>query len=86
MAGPLDSPRVGPVPALRVEVLLPGDVGLDRGAEVFCLLRGKGRRADGPADDADGAGEADPVRVDVGFGGGLADQRADRMVSQQVAG
>jgi hypothetical protein len=39
MAGPLDSPKVGPVPALRVEVLLPGDVGLDRGAEVFCLLR-----------------------------------------------
>jgi hypothetical protein len=50
----------------------------------FCS-GGKGR-ADGPADDADGAGEADPVGVDVGFGGGLADQRADRMVSQQVAG
>jgi hypothetical protein len=39
--GSLDGPGVGPVPALRVEVLLPGDVGLDRGAEVFLVLRGE---------------------------------------------
>ena len=41
VAGPLDGPGVGPVPALRVEVLLAGDVGLDRGAEVFFLFRGE---------------------------------------------
>src|SRR5215831_14032585 len=49
-----------------------------------CWSGGKGR-ADGPADDADGAGELDPVGIDVGFGGGLADQRADRVVGEQVA-
>ncbi len=45
---------------------------------------GKGR-AGGPADDADGAGELDPIRIDVGFSGGLADQRANRVMSEQVA-
>src|SRR6266849_2948866 len=46
---------------------------------------GKGRRGDGPADDTDGPGELDPVRVDVGLGGGLADQGADRVMGEQVA-
>src|SRR5258705_10393272 len=46
---------------------------------------GKGRRGDGPADDADGPGELDPVRVEVGLGGGLADQGADRVMGEQVA-
>src|SRR6266498_786469 len=46
---------------------------------------GKGRRAGGAADDADGAGELVPVRIDVRFGGGLADQRADRVMGEQVA-
>ena len=41
VARSLDGPGVGPVPPLRVEVVLPGDLGLDRGAEVSCLLRGK---------------------------------------------
>ena len=41
MAGSFDGPRVSPVPALRVEVLPAGDVGHDRGTEVFWLLRGK---------------------------------------------
>jgi hypothetical protein len=41
VARSLDGPGVGPVPALRVEVLLPGDVGLDRGAYVVLLLRGE---------------------------------------------
>lgn len=48
------------------------------------LVRGEGR-ACGPADDADGTGELDPVGVDVGFGGCLADQGADRVVGEQVA-
>ena len=42
-------------------------------------------RADGPADDAQGALELDPVRVDPGAGGGGADQGAERVVGQQVA-
>ena len=54
---PFDDPRVSPVPALRVEVLLAADVSPNRCEDVLALLRGKGRRADGPADDADGAGE-----------------------------
>ena len=41
VARSLDGPGVGPVPALRVEVLLPGDVGLDRGVQMFFLLRGE---------------------------------------------
>ena len=36
------------------------------------------------ADNPHGAGEFDPVRVDVRFGGGPADQRADRVMGQQV--
>jgi hypothetical protein len=47
---------------------------------------GKGRRVSGPAaDDPDGALEFDPVGVDGGFGGGPADQGADRAVGEQVA-
>jgi hypothetical protein len=47
---------------------------------------GKGRWVgDLAADDAYGAQELDPVGVDVGFGGGPADQGADRVVGQQVA-
>ena len=40
VAGPLDNTGVGPVPALRVEVLFPGDAGHDRGEDAFLLLRG----------------------------------------------
>ena len=53
-------------------------------------------RADGPADDAQGALEPDPARVDPGAGGGGADQGAERapllprfqpqLVSQHVPG
>src|SRR6516165_1372947 len=42
-------------------------------------------RADGPADDPEGPGELDPVRVDPGCGGRGAGQGADRVVGQQVA-
>src|SRR5579864_2573674 len=42
-------------------------------------------RADGPADDAQGPLELDPVRVDAGRGGRGAGQGADRVVGQQVA-
>jgi hypothetical protein len=56
-----------------VEVSLGGDAGGDYSAEVFVLVRGKGRRVDGPADDADGAGELDSVGVDIRLGGGPAD-------------
>jgi len=46
---------------------------------------GKGRVGDPAADDAHGALELDPVGVDVGLGGGPADQRADRVMGEQVA-
>src|SRR5450631_1825272 len=47
---------------------------------------GKGRRVGGPAaDDADGALEFDPVRVDAGFGGGPADQGRQGVMGEQVA-
>src|SRR5215468_4823180 len=46
---------------------------------------GKGRVSGPAADDPDGAQEFDPVGVDVGFGGGLADQRRDGVVGEQVA-
>src|SRR3984957_19216557 len=42
-------------------------------------------RADGPADDPEGPGELDPVRVDAGCRGGGAGQGADRVVGKQVA-
>src|ERR1700753_952866 len=42
-------------------------------------------RADGPADDAYGPLELDPVRVDARVRGGGAGQGADRVVGQQVA-
>src|SRR5580658_5024911 len=62
VAGSFDDPRVGPVPALEVEVLLAGDAGHDRGEDAFLVLRGKGRRVGGPAaDDADGPLEFDPI-------------------------
>jgi hypothetical protein len=74
------------VPALRVEVLFPGDVGYDAGEHAFPVVRGEGRRVSGPAaDDPDGALEFDPVGVDACFGGGLADQGTDRVVGEQVA-
>lgn len=41
VAGALDDPGVGPVPALRVEVLFAGDVGHDRGEDAFAVLRGE---------------------------------------------
>jgi hypothetical protein len=40
VAGSLDHPGVGPVTALRVEVLLAGDTGHDGGEDVFPVLRG----------------------------------------------
>jgi hypothetical protein len=46
---------------------------------------GKGRVGGPAADDADGAQEFDAVGVDVGFGGGPADQRRDGVVGEQVA-
>src|SRR5215475_3280953 len=42
-------------------------------------------RADGPADDAHGALELDPVRVDPGRGSRSTRQGADGVVGQQVA-
>jgi hypothetical protein len=41
VAGSFDDPRVGPVPALGVEVLRAGDAGHDRGEDAFLVLRGK---------------------------------------------
>ena len=41
VAGSFDDPRVGPVAALRVEVLLAGDVGFDCREDVFALVRGE---------------------------------------------
>jgi hypothetical protein len=56
------------VPAPGVEVLRAGDAGHDRGEDAFLVLRGEGRRVNGPAaDDADGPLESDPVRVDTRF-------------------
>jgi hypothetical protein len=80
----LDGAGVGAVPAAGVEVPLPRDLLPDLGEERLSPLRGESR-ADGPADDADGPGEADPVGVDPGGGGGVADQRADRPAGQEVA-
>lgn len=83
VAGSLDDPGVGPVPAFGVEVLFASDVGHDLGEGAFLLLRGKGRRVSGPAaDDADGPLELDPVRADARLGGGLADQGGDGVVGQ----
>jgi hypothetical protein len=67
-----------------VEVLFPGHLGHRAGEELLSLLRGKGR-ADGPADDADGLGEADPAGVGPGGRGGVADQGADRPGGQEIA-
>ena len=41
VAGPFDDPRVGPVPAPGVEMLLAGDVGYDPREDAFLLLRGE---------------------------------------------
>src|SRR5262249_979441 len=46
---------------------------------------GKGRVCGPAADDADGAQELDPVRVDVGFGGRPADQRRAGVIGARVA-
>jgi hypothetical protein len=75
---------VGAVPAPRVEVLRPGDVGRDLGSQGGRVVRGKSR-ADGPADDPQGPGELNPVRVDPSCGGRSAGQGADRVVGQPVA-
>jgi hypothetical protein len=45
---------------------------------------GKDRVGDPAAQDADGALELDPVRVDLGFGGRRADQGADGVVGYDV--
>src|SRR5262245_23235228 len=49
-----------------------------------CCSGGKGRGADGPADDADGALELDPVGVDVCLGSSPADQGRYGLVGEQV--
>src|SRR5258708_6243979 len=46
---------------------------------------GESRVGDPAADDADGALELDPVRVDADARGRGADQGADRVVGEQVA-
>jgi hypothetical protein len=48
----------------------------------LCWSGGKGRVGDPAADDTHRAQELDPVGVDVGLSGRLADQGADRVVSQ----
>jgi hypothetical protein len=50
VAGSFGDPGVGAVGAPGVEVLVPGDVGHDRGEDAFLLLRGErppGRRPGG---------------------------------------
>src|SRR6187401_2560072 len=42
------------------------------------------RPGGGAADQAQGLGERDPVRVEIGGRGGLRGQRADRVVDDQV--
>jgi hypothetical protein len=76
VAGSLDDPWVGPVPApgFRCFALVMSAMTLARMRS--CCSGGKGRRVGGPAaDDADGPLELDPVRVNGRFGGGPADQR-----------
>src|SRR5882724_8847632 len=52
----------------------------------FWRSGGKGRRlGETTAHEADGACELHPVGVDVGLGRGAADQRADRVMGEQVA-
>src|SRR5882724_11649129 len=47
---------------------------------------GKGRRLrETTAHEADGALEFHPVGIDVSLGGGAADQRADRVMGEQIA-
>jgi hypothetical protein len=41
VAGSFDDPRVGPVPALGVEVLFAGDVSHDCGEDALLVLRGE---------------------------------------------
>jgi hypothetical protein len=83
--GAADDAGVGAVPPWGVEVARAGDIGHDRSEELPGLVRGKGRVCGPAADDADGAQELDPAGVDAGFGGGLADQRRDGVVDEQVA-
>jgi hypothetical protein len=67
--------------AFGVELSRVGDVGHDAVEDQFLLVRGKSRVI-GPADDADGPLELDPVGVDPGVRGGGADQgRAADQVS-----
>ena len=84
MPSAFDSAGIGTVPAPRIEVPGPGDVGHDALPGGPDLVRGKSR-AGGPARDPHGALEPDPVRVDPGCCRGGADQGADRVVGQQVA-
>src|SRR2546428_4114500 len=51
----------------------------------WCWSGGTSRARGPAADDADGALELDPVRVDAGVRGGGADQGADGVVGEQVA-
>ena len=79
VADSFDHAGVGAVALLWVG--FSGDLGDDVGQDVFPLLRGESRHSGGgAADDAQGAGERDPVGVDVR---GLGDQVADGVVDQQ---
>src|SRR5579863_5480861 len=72
-------------PGLRFLFLVMSAMTRARAVRACSACSGGKSRADGPADDAQGALEPDPVRVDPGAGGGSADQGAERVVGQQVA-
>ena len=62
-----------------------GDVSQVLGQLISPVLRGNVRRpGGGAADQAQGLGERDPVRIQVGCRGGLGGQRADRVVDDQI--
>lgn len=78
VAGSPDGARAGPVPPRRVD--LRGELGQDTGQDLSPALREVRRPGGGAADDAQDAGVADPVRVQVGGPGRPGDQDADRLV------
>jgi hypothetical protein len=82
--GAFDDARVGAL-APPAEVLGGGDLGHDPVQDALALVRGESRVVGPAADNADGLLEFHPVRVDAGSGGGSADQRADRVMGEQVS-
>jgi len=83
--GALDDAGVGAV-AAGIEVLFLVMLAMTAARMRSRCSGGKGRRVGGPAaDDPHAALEIDPVGVDVGFGGGRADEGADRIMGEQVA-